>query len=194
MQLLTSARAVMAALAIVVTAAGQDEKKEIETRKALTILLFDADTKGISAGIKQIEIPQESVAKRIRLADAVAKPPPAGWKHLKRLLGDAEIDDSKREWVLKSVKMTLANDKVMECKVLSLRDTGKMTVKLQQAGEGLKAASSIDVKGLGKLTSNRIYQEKSSYSDTGDWTFYVYMAEYDEIVPKRKKALTNGPD
>jgi hypothetical protein len=184
MKLLTSLYAVAAALAVIGTAAGQ-EKKAVEARKALTILLLDADTKGISAGIKRIEIPHATIATRIRLADAAANPPAAGWKPLERLLAGTEISDPKREWVLKSVRMTLPDDKVVECKLLSLQDTGKTIIKLHAAGDGRE--SLIDVKGLGKLTSSRIYQDKPAYSDKGDWTFYVYVAEYDEIIPTRKK-------
>ena len=149
--------------------------------------MLDADTKGLAKGIKQIEIPEEKVVKKVRLVDAVGKPTQVEWPQLKRQLGGTEITDPKREWVVKSVKMTLADDKVVECQVLSLRDTGKTTIKLERAGGGLEPASLIDVNGLGKVTSSRIYQEKPAYSDKGKWTWYVYMAEYDEIIPKRKK-------
>jgi hypothetical protein len=97
---------------------------------------------------------------------------------LKRLLsfeGGTEITDPKREWVVKSVKMTLADDKVVECQVLSLRDTGKTTIKLDGPPESVKL---IDINELGKLTS-----------DKGKRTWYVYMAEYWEtvVIPKREK-------
>jgi hypothetical protein len=179
MKLLANVYVVVAALAfMVVTATGREEEKKTENVKALTILLFDADTKGITTGIKQIEIPEEKVVKKVRLVDAVGKPPQLEWPQLKRLLsleGGTEITDPKREWVVKSVKMTLADDKVVECQVLSLRDTGKTTIKLDGPPESVKL---IDINELGKLTS-----------DKGKRTWYVYMAEYWEtvVIPKREK-------
>lgn len=174
-------------------AAGQVEKRE--TVKALTILLIDADTRGISKGINQIEFQEDKDAKKVHLADAVATPPPNGWDDsFKRVLGDLEITDPKREWVMTTAKITIGDDQVVEGRVLSLRDTGKTTIKLRRSlktktTKTTKAATttSFIVTGLPTLKSSRLFREKPAFSDKGDWTFYVYMAEYDEIAPKRKK-------
>ena len=134
-------------------------------------------------------------AKKVHLADAVATPPPNGWDDsFKRVLGDLELTDPKREWVMTTAKITMGDDTIVEGRVLSLRNTGKATIKLQRSLNAKKTKTTTKTKttpfiltGLPKLTSTRIYREKPAFSDKGDWTFYIYMAEYDEIAPKRKK-------
>jgi hypothetical protein len=173
-------------------AAGQEKP---ETRKALTILLLDADIRGISKGINQIEFQEDKDAKKVHLADAVASPPPQGSDDsFKRVLGDLEMTDPKREWVMTTAKLTMGDGELVEGRVLSLRDMGKTTIKLQRSlktktpktTKATKAAS-FTVTGLPTLKSSRLFREKPAFSDKGDWTFYVHMAEYDELVPKRNK-------
>jgi hypothetical protein len=113
MKLLTSVCGVIVALAIVGTATGQEGEKR--TIKRLAWFLIDAKTKGISeqtetkgTGIKQIEIAEGTVAKKV-LPDA------------KDTNGDGiseYLGDLGREWVVKSVKMTLADDTVVEVQIL----------------------------------------------------------------------------
>ena len=174
---------VVIVLALVSMATGQAEEKKIV--QATTILLLDADTKGISKGINQIEFLEEKKPGKVRLANAVVEPPPMGWDdHFKRVLGGMEITDPQREWVRKSVKITLGDDTVVETQLLSLRDTGGTTIKLKRLkfdrDKGKADAPTIpyDITDRPKLTS-----------DKGKRTWYVFMVVYEEtlVIPKRKK-------
>ena len=129
MKLLTSVCGVIVALAIVGTATGQEREKR--TIKRLAWFLIDSKTKGISeqtetkgTGIKQIEIAEETVAKKV-LPDA------------KDTNGDGiseYLGDLAREWVVKSVKMTLADDTVVEVQILLAKETGKATLQNVKIG------------------------------------------------------------
>jgi hypothetical protein len=121
MKLLASVCVVVAALTIVGTATGQEEQRR--TIKQLTMFLIDAKTKGISeqtetkgTGIKQIEIQEGTIAKKV-LLDA------------KYTTGEV-LDGANREWVVKSVKTTLVDDTVVEGQVLLMKETGKATLSV----------------------------------------------------------------
>lgn len=120
MKLLASVCSVVAALSIVGTATGQEGEKR--TIKRMTVFLIDAKTKGISeqtetkgTGIKQIEIQEGTIAKKV-LLDA------------KYTTGEV-VDGANREWVVKSVKTTLVDDTVVEGQVLLMKETGKATLQ-----------------------------------------------------------------
>ena len=120
MKLPASVCGVVAALAVVGMAAGQEDEKR--TIKQLTMFLIDAKTKGISeqtetkgTGIKQIEIQEGTVAEKV-LLDA------------KYTTGEV-VDGANRKWVVKSVKTILVDDTVVEGQILLLKEIGKATLQ-----------------------------------------------------------------
>jgi len=144
MKLLASMFGVVAALAIVGTATGQ-EKEEKRTIHEMTVVLIETKTKGFSGGIviKKIEIPKETVAKKAL----------AGVKDKQGV----EIKEANREWLVRSVKMTLADDSVVEGQVLILKETRKTTL--------------TNLKNIPQVMT-----------DEGKETWYGYYAEYDVAI------------
>jgi len=139
-----------------------DAEQEVEkkTIKRLALFLIDAKTKGIAeqtettgTGIKQIEIPEGTVAKKV-LPDMNYTP------------------SGKKEWVAKSVKMTLADDTLTEGQILLAKEIGSVTLQNVRNG-GPRVVS-----------------------DKGTRTWYVFLAEYDvaadssaENIAQAKKDL-----
>ena len=140
MKVLASVCGVVAALTIVCMATGQEGEKR--TIKQMTRFMIDAKTKGIvkGTGIKQIEILEGTVAKKA-LLDA-------------KDTSGKEMNDFNREFVVKSVKMTLADDTVVEGQILLTKETGKATL--------------LNMRGSGELVS-----------DKGTRTWNTFLAEYD---------------
>ena len=130
MKLLTSVCGVIVALSIVGTAAGQEGEKR--TIKRLAWFLIDAKTKGLSeqtetkgTGIKQIEIAEGTVAKK-----ALPEAKDTNGNQISEYLGYLP-----RDWVVKSVKLTLADDTVVEAEILLGKETGKATLQnVKKAG------------------------------------------------------------
>jgi len=140
MKVLTSVCGVIVALAIVGTTTGQEGDKR--TIKQMTRFMIDAKTKGIvkGTGIKQIEILEGAVAKKVLL-------------DVKDTSGK-EMNGFNREFVVKSVKMILADDTVVEGQILLTEETGKATL--------------LNMRGSGDLVS-----------DKGTRTWMAFLAEYD---------------
>jgi len=131
------------------------QEGEKRTIKRLTMFLIDAKTKGIAeqtettgTGIKQIEIPEGTVAKEI-------------------LLDSADTPKGK-EWVRTSVKMTLADETVMEVQILLAKETGQVTLqKVRNGGPRF-------------------------VSDKGTRTWYVFYAEYDVSADSSKENIAQA--
>src|SRR4051794_17093132 len=106
MKLLASVCGVVVALTIVCVATGQEGEKR--TIKRTTFVLIDAKSKGISEEtvIKRIEVPERTVAKEVLLdvKDRNGKNQPYQGT---QGVGKAQVPS---EWVVKSVKMILADD------------------------------------------------------------------------------------
>jgi hypothetical protein len=120
MKLPASVCGVVAVLASVGMASGQEEEKR--TIKQLTIFLIDAKTKGISeqtetkgTGIKQIEIQKGTVAEKV-LLDA------------KYTTGEV-VDGANRKWVVTSVKTILIDDTAADGQILLRKEIGKATLQ-----------------------------------------------------------------
>lgn len=163
MKLLMSICGLIVTLAIVSTASGQEGKKR--TIKQLTMFLIDAKTNGISeqtettgTGIKQIEIPEGTVAKKVLLD---AKDTSGKELDVKSIIGSDK-------WVVESVKMTLADDTVVEVQILLAKETGKAT--LQNVRNG----------------GPRIV------SDKGTRPWYVFYAEYDVAADSSKENIAQA--
>jgi uncharacterized protein (TIGR03067 family) len=155
MKLLTSVCGVIVALAVVGTATGQEGEKR--TIKRLAWFLIDAKTKGVSeqtetkgTGIKQIEISEGIVAKKVLLE---AKD--TNGDQISEYLGDLG-----REWVVKSVKLTLADDTVVEAQILLAKETGKATL------QNVKKAGPRVVSDKGTRTWNAFYAENQVATDS----------------------------
>jgi hypothetical protein len=153
MKRLTSLCGVIAVLAIVGTAAGQEgEKRSI---KQLTIFLIDARNEGVSeqtettgTGIKQIEIPERAVAKKVIL--------------------DSKDTPRGKEWIVKFVKTTLADDTVVNSQILLPRETGKVTLQNVRNG-GPRVVS-----------------------DNGTRTWYTFYAEYEVAADSSKENIAQA--
>ncbi len=117
----------------------KDKEKATDTITRPVVILIDAKTKGIPAGakIKEIDAPKEAAGKKV-LRDVKDG----------RGQGKAGLD---REYVVKSAKITLADDTVVECNVLlSADEPERITIKnIQRAGQVLEATSDG---GAGKWT------------------------------------------
>ena len=120
MRALMSVFGVVAALAIMGTANGQEVEKR--TIKQLTMFLIDARTKGVSeqtettgTGIERIEVPEAAVAKKV-LRDAKSE------------TGEL-VNGANRDWVVKSVKTILVDASVVESQILLAKETGKTTLQ-----------------------------------------------------------------
>jgi hypothetical protein len=152
MKRLTSVCVVIAVLATG-TAAGQEgEKRSI---KQLTMFLIDARNEGVSeqtettgTGIKRIEIPDRAVDKKVILD---SKDMPRG-----------------KEWVVKFVKTTLADDTVVNSQILLPRETGKVTLQNVRNGG------------------------PSVVSDNGTRTWYTFCAEYDVAADSSKENIAQA--
>jgi uncharacterized protein (TIGR03067 family) len=162
MRLLTSVCGVFVALALVGMATGREG--ETRTIKRLVIFLIDAKTKGVSeqtettvTGIKKI-VPEGTMTKKVLLdaKDTIGKE-----LDVKSIIGS-------EEWVVKSVKMTLADDTVVEVQILLAKETGNATLQnVRNAGPRI-------------------------ISDKGTRTWYVFYAEYDLAADSSKENIAQA--
>ena len=155
MRVLLSVCGVLAVLTIVCMATGQEGEKR--TIKQRTMFLIDAKTKGIvkGTGIKQIEILEGTVAKKV-LLDA-------------KDTSGKELNFFNREFVVKSVKMTLADNTVVEGQILLTKETGKAilrNMKMRDSGEFV--------------------------SDKGTRTWNTFLAEYDVAADSSKENIAQA--
>ncbi len=116
-----------------------DKEKATDTIIRPVVIVIDANTKGIPQGaqIKEIDASQQTIAKK-------------ALRDVKDSRGQAKAG-LDREYAVKSAKITLADDTVVECTVLlSADEPERLIIKnVQRAGQVLEATSD---EGAGKWT------------------------------------------